>query len=545
MPHRALAQKSFFDACFAAPGCLDEGTLEWWLAHHRDELIPSWLFDGWRGEGRRGRNAWPAPVLMSLLLLRSENGPMSRCESARRARRDIAWRAAMGLPIGGPTPSERTLRRFERFLSTRHPGVGERRYVLLHEHWVRRCIADEHVGVGRSWATDSTPMWAFGAAIDTVRLLGDGLAALTLRWSRWTRTSLEQCAREWDVPFVMAKSTKGAFRIDWKDADARHRVVDTLARSVVHVVDAIRRRIAEAPRASYRKKLLRRCRHLLGVIANDLTQDEQGRWFVARRTASDRMVSLTDPQARHSRKSKSVCFKGYKLHLVGEIDSGLIAAVGVTPANVHDGRVAPRLVRRAKTLCDEMSRLLGDTAYGSASLRHHLAAVHGVDMLAPPPPRTIKSNTFRKDEFEVDFRRKVARCPAGIESGDVMTSWSSAYGASFQIFKWPKNTCDACHLSSRCRGASTQRRRLPLHPHEEELRAAHAQWADPDTRETYRLRSQAERLVREMTRRGGRQALTWGLQSAHLQVHLIAMVNNLALLARAEAHRQRSATQAA
>lgn len=539
MPHRALAQKSFFDVCFAAPGCLDEGTLEWWLAHHRDELLPAWLFEGWRGEGRRGRNAWPASVLMSLLLLRSERGPMSRCESARRARRDITWRAAMGLPIGGPTPSERTLRRFERFLSTRHPNGGERRYALLHEHWVRRCVADEDVGVGQHWATDSTPMWAFGAAIDTVRMLGDGLAALTLRWSRWTRVPLEQCAREWDVAFVTAKSTKGAFRIDWKDAGARHRVIDALARGTVRVADAIRQRIDEAPRASYRKKLLRRCRHLLRVVADDLTQDEQGRWFVARRTAPDRMVSLTDPQARHSRKSKSVCFKGFKLHLVGEIDSGLIAAVGVTAANVHDSRVAPRLVRRAKALCHQMTRLLADTAYGSASLRHHLAVVNGVDVLAPPPPATTSGKTFRKEQFAVDFERGVATCPGGVDSRDVMTSWSSAYRASFQIYKWPKKTCDACKLSSRCRGTSTQRRRLPLHPHEAELRAAQAQWGDPETRETYRLRSQAERLVRELTRRGGRQAPAWGLQNAHLQVHLLAMANNLALLSRAQARRRR------
>lgn len=538
MPHRLLAQKSFFDPCFAAPDCLQEGTLQWWLAQHRERLLPAWLFEGWRGEGRRGRNAWPASVLMSLLLLRWEHGPMSRRDSCRRAKQDIAWRAAMGLPIGGPSPSERTLRRFERFLSTRHPEAGERRYLLLHEFWVRQCVIDEHVGVGQNWATDSTPMWAFGAASDTVRMLGDGLRMLTRRWARWTKTPLEQFVRELEVPFVLAKSTKGAFSVDWRDCDARHRVVDALARGVVRVVEAIRCRIEEAPRGTYRKKLLQHCRRLVKVIEDDLTQDEQGRWLVAPGTTSDRMVSFTDPQARHSRKSKAVCFKGFKLHLIGEIDSGVIGAVGVTAANVHDGRVAPRLVRRSRSLCSQLTRLLGDTAYGSAFLRHHLAVGHGVDVLAPPPPTPTASKTFRKEQFAVDFEHSIATCPAGVASRDATTSWSSDYDAYFQVFNWPKKTCDSCALSTRCRGPSTGRRRLVLHPYEQAQRHAHAQWKQPETREAYRLRSQTERLVREMTRRGGRQTRAWGLQNAHLQGHLIAMANNLALLSRAEARRR-------
>jgi len=547
VPHRCLAQESFFDVRFAAPDCLVEGTLEWLLAERRDELMPSWLFIGWSGEGRRGRDAWPAPVLMSMLVLRHARGPMSLLETQRRARCDLTWRAAMGLALGKPTPSERTLRRFQAFLQTRHPQVGERRYVLLHAHWARLCLADPDVGVGSNWVADSTPMWCFGATIDTVRLLGDGLRALVKRWARWTKTSFEQCAREWAVPFVLAKSTKGAFRIDWKDADARHEVVDALAQAVMRVTQEVRRRIDGVARASHRKKLLRRSRHLLKVVADDLTQDEQGRWLIARRTASDRMVSFTDPQARHSRKSRSVCFKGFKLHLLGEVDSGLIASLAVTAANVHDGKVAPRLVRRASSLGAEIDRLLGDTAYGAASLRHHLRVVHDVDLLAPPPPVTTPSQTFRKEQFDVDFEREVARCPAGIESSSPTRSWSKKHRASYPVFKWPKAICDACSLSEQCRAGETRNwaRRLQLHPYEQDLRAAQTRWSEPGERELYRTRSQGERLIREATRRGARRAAAWGLQSANREAHLVACANNLALLARAEARRRRATPQAA
>jgi hypothetical protein len=547
MPHRCLAQESFFDARFAAPDCLVEGTLEWLLAERRDQLMPSWLFAGWSGEGRRGRDAWPAPVLMTMLVLRHGHGPMSLVETERRAKCDLTWRAAMGLALDKPTPSERTLRRFQRFLQTRHPELGERRYVLLHEHWARLCLEDLDVGVGSNWVADSTPMWCFGATRGTVRLLGDGLRALVQRWSRWTKTTLEQSAREWSVPFVLAKSTKGAFHIDWKDADARHEVVDELARAVLRVAKEIRSRLNEVPRASFRKKLLQRSRHLLKVVADDLEQDDHGRWIIARRTTPGRLVSVTDPQARHSRKSKSVCFKGFKLHLLGEVDSGLIASIAVTPANMHDGKVAPRLVRRATRLGSELDRLMGDTAYGSASLRHHLRVVHDVDLLAPPPPATNVSKSFRKDQFDIDFEREVARCPAGIESSSPARHWSKRHRAHYPVFQWPKATCDACPLTAQCRTGttSTQARRLALHPFESEVREGHAKWSDPKVRQAYRTRSQGERLIREATRRGGRRAAAWGLQSAHRDVHLIAAANNLALLARAEARRRRTVDRVA
>jgi hypothetical protein len=49
--------------------------------------------------------------------------------------------------------------------------------------------------------------------------------------------------------------------------------------------------------------------------------------------APDRRVSIEDSEMRHGRKSKSKRFNGYKRHLVGCLDSGLILACAITPAN--------------------------------------------------------------------------------------------------------------------------------------------------------------------------------------------------------------------
>ena len=407
MPHRSLSQSSFFDPEFADPTCVPEGTLPWLLARFGAELMPGWLFEGWRGEGRQGRNAWPARVLMTMLLLRWHHpGSMSRRESVRQAQHNTTWRAAMGLAIGAPTPSDKTLRRFEKFLRHRHRSSGVPHYLLFQEHWVRMCLAEGVVGKEADWVADSTPMWCYGAKLDTLRLLGDGLRSLVGRYARWTKESREQLAKDWELPIVLAKSTKGAFRIDWRDADARSQVTDSLVRDVLRVVDLVRRELQAQPLGpNQRKKLLQQCRHLLKVVTDDLETDEQGRWVVAQRTAAKRLVSITDPQAGHSRKSRSQPYKGFKVHVLGEVVSGLIASVAVTAAHVHDQQPAPRLIRRAKRLYAQLEVVLADTAYGGAELRHQVQHLEGVRLIAPPVPATTRSKTLRKEQFAVDFEQ--------------------------------------------------------------------------------------------------------------------------------------------
>ena len=91
------------------PGVLVPGSPAWVLAEHGNLIFPEWLASGWRGSGRRGRKAWPARVLMTLVLLRWSEEGMSRLGSCDRAEVDPRWRAAMGLRMGGPTPCERTV----------------------------------------------------------------------------------------------------------------------------------------------------------------------------------------------------------------------------------------------------------------------------------------------------------------------------------------------------------------------------------------------------------------------------------------------------
>lgn len=531
MSLRTLSQVSFFDPEFVMPSALTPGTLPWLLARHRSMVLPSWLFKGWRGELVLGRDAWPAPVLMTLALLRWTGEGMSRLRSTEVAKSDAVWRAALGLQFGAPTPTEKTMREFERFLRLPHPDTGTPRYLVAHEHFVRLCTDAGIGGKEAVWGTDSTPMWCYGAVLDTVRLLGDGVRKLAALWARARDEGVIHVAKRWDLSAVVAaKSTKGGLGIDWRDADARAVALDSLARAVIVAVEEVQQQLQGVARDK-RRQLLRLAQRLLLVISQNLEADEKGRLVVAQRVASGRIASLTDPEARHGRKSASQTYTGFKIHLLGDCVSGLIASLTVTHGSQHDATVTPRLVRRAHQLLAGFETLLADTAYGGAELRHELARFPGVHVLAPPPVGGHVEGRLPKQDFAVDFEAMTATCPNGVTTAAKDDFWSDEHQRTAWRFRWDRATCGVCPLRDQCLGKGRRSKELKLHPFERELRKAREDWAEPAVREAYRQRGQHERLIHQLVRHGARRARGWGMGSANLQAHAIAMSANLTLLA--------------
>lgn len=546
MPMPSGAQRSFFDPEAVCPDCVELGTLPWLLARHAGLFCPLWLVRAWEGCGDPGRDPWPVRVLLPVLLLQFGEGGVSRRAAIRRARTDAGWRAAMGLSFRERTPSRRVVGRFEGFLLQRDLETGVPRYLRLFFDIGRVCIDAGVLGPRPVWANDSTPMICYGAVLDTVRQLGEGAVSLAREWAKVNGTTLETLATEWRCPLLLAKSIKGHFRHDWSDLAARSDMVDEVATTAVAIASRIRSEI-ETVRANKRKGLLRRCRNLARVVAQDLERDEDGRLVIARRVMADRLVSYTDPEARHGRKSQSVTFDGFKVHVLGDVVSGLIAALCVTAGNVHDGTPACRLVLRAKQLAGDIERVLGDTAYGGARLRHMVRGVASVEIVAPPPADRPHPDGLGKQDFTVDFERNTMTCPQGNTVEQASWSWSGDDHVHVPMFKWEAAICRACPVRDRCLPPSrpargdeparppgpNARKRVLLHAYEADLRAARAAWEDAEVRQDYRVRSQCERIVNQMTRHGARQARRWGLAGAQLQAHTIAIGCNLALLARA------------
>ena len=79
----------------------------------------------------------------------------------------------------------------------------------------------------------------------------------------------------------------------------------------------------------------------LGLLALVAGQDVEpaedsdgtdGRWRIARKVAADRVISVVDTQARHTRKSKSKRRDGFRGHVAAEPETGLITECEMTMA---------------------------------------------------------------------------------------------------------------------------------------------------------------------------------------------------------------------
>ena len=75
------------------------------------------------------------------------------------------------------------------------------------------------------------------------------------------------------------------------------------------------------------------------VKQQDVTSTPDGRPTLRQGVAKERRISVEDAQMRHGRKSRSVRVDGYKRHVLRDLDTGLIRAVGLTAANVPEASV--------------------------------------------------------------------------------------------------------------------------------------------------------------------------------------------------------------
>jgi len=75
------------------------------------------------------------------------------------------------------------------------------------------------------------------------------------------------------------------------------------------------------------------------VKEQDVQQDENGKAHLIKGVAKDRRISVEDGEMRHGRKSRSVRVDGDIRHVLHDLDTGLIRAVGITPANAPEANL--------------------------------------------------------------------------------------------------------------------------------------------------------------------------------------------------------------
>ena len=148
---------------------------------------------------------------------------------------------------------------------------------------------------------------------------------------------------------------------------------------------------------------------LLALVAGqDVEQDDDGTWKIARNVARDRVISTVDPEARHMHKSRSEYRDGYKAHIAIEPETGLVTAAALTPANAPDGPTGS---------CCWLARNPGSRSSATGPMAQ--ARTSRPRRCRPPPGhQALPNNTavpggFHRDDFIVDHEARTVTCPAG------------------------------------------------------------------------------------------------------------------------------------
>lgn len=375
-------------------------------------------------------------------------------------------------------------------------------------------------------ALDSSPLWGAGRVEDTYNLLGHALRKALGVIARQQGRGLAEVAAEAGAPMVDGtRSLKAALECDWDDPNER---ALALAR-VIEALDAVEEYLdphpkdGEAAEAEAQMGIARRVRE------QDVKETAGEVPELIRGVARERLVSVEDPRMRHGRKSKSVRFCGYKRHVLRDLDTGLVRAVGVTLANAPEASVTEAIATDLKGQEGaELSELHIDRAYLSSELVRERPPELEVYCKAW---RVRNGEHFPKTAFEMDWERGLLRCPAGV-------------GMAFEpggVVRFPKKRCAECPLRERCTRSKNGGRSVSIHPDERLLEELRERQSTSEGRRKLRERVKVEHSLAHVGHWQGQRCRYVGERKNLFDLRRCAVVHNLHVIARMPAEQQAAA----
>lgn len=364
-------------------------------------------------------------------------------------------------------------------------------------------------------ALDSSPLWGAGRVEDTYNLLGHALRKALGVIARQQGRGLAEVAAEAGASLVAQSSLKAALDMDWDapeaQAQALRQVLDVLT-SVETWLDTHGTPPAAAKTVSATMAVAQQVR------AQDVTTAADGTPQLRQGVAKNRRISVEDAEMRHGRKSRSLLVDGYKRHVLRDLDSRLIVAVGITPANGPEASVTDALEDDLRSQHSTLKELHIDRAYLASKLVQQRAEDLAIFCKAWP---VRQGAYFPKSAFALDWQRKELRCPGGetmpFEPGGVV--------------KFPAATCMSCVWRERCT-QSASGRSVSIHPDEALLQELRERQQTPEGRAKLRERVAVEHALSHVGRWQGRRARYRGVRKNVFDLRRCAIVHNLHVLMR-------------
>jgi Transposase DDE domain/Transposase domain (DUF772) len=484
------------------------------LRQHRHELLDEAFQQELATLYRPTERGQPpvAPAMLALALILEAYTGVSDDEVIEATVMDRRWQVVLDCVDTEEAPfSKGTLVAFRRRLIE---GQMDRRLI---ERTIELASRSHGFGPGALRAAlDSSPLWGAGRVEDTYNLVGHALKKVLRVVAEQQGRGLVEVAKEAGAELVCGSSLKAALDCDWdqplaKD-EALERVLNVL-RAVETWVQTLQQEevlLAQSSLAIAQQ-----------VKAQNVQVDDKGKERLIDGVAKDRRISVEDGQMRHGRKSRSLLVDGYKRHVLHDLDTGLIRAVGITSANAPEASVTEAISEDLSQQEVCLKELHIDRAY----LSSHLVRERSDDLEVYCKAWPVReSKRFSKQAFVLDWQRHMIRCPAEQEMPFVPGG----------VVHFPKETCAQCPLNEQCT-TSAKGRSVSVHADEALLIELRERQQSTQGRRKLRERVAVEHTLAHVGQWQGRRARYLGRRKNLFDLRRCAVVHNLHVLARSQA----------
>lgn len=320
-----------------------------------------------------------------------------------------------------------------------------------------------------------------------------------------------------------------------KDESKRVKMAESSAKDGYYILEQIDK--TEAPKKRILEEL-ESVRILRKILEQQTKIDGKGKQQKIRLRAEkempparERLVSPHETDARFASKgNKSVI--GYKTHSVETCTPGfpsLITHIQTEAATVNDSLSVEGIVRSVKKRGFLPKRLWLDGGYVNVDLFAQFKKSLGIDFVA----RLVNGHSWQSKEgkgfdqasFEIDWRKKIAICPAGIKS----STWKedSSYGPNVYF---PKEKCASCRFKKNCTKNDYRILHLKSKPVYRYMSKMREKQQTEEFQKEYSIRAGVEALQSQLIKVHGRRTTMRTKPKVSLKMILAAAAVNVSRL---------------
>ena len=498
---RRSPQLSFFDAQ-SLPHCVPADSFYGRMAAVSDVLFPDedlammYCPDN-------GRPSLPPSLMNGVSLLQFYDN-VSDEEAVARTKFDMRWKVALDLPLDFPGFHPTTLTKYR----NRVVENEQERYAF--DRFITVARAAGFIPDRVTLLTDTTSVKGAGAVQDTYTLLRKGMRKLLKAAGFHLPNKRQGFSRQVQALLERYVDRDCKADIDWADPQQRAAELQVLFEDAEAVLELVTREAQTDEEVRYLGWLLTK------ILGDDLVVDDQGQAQIGQGTATDRTISITDPEMRHGRKSEARLFNGFKASVSTDQHSELILDIADVTASGSDGAHLLPIIKRVEAQTGvTVERAIGDGAYGSGKNRAACDNYpdHVVDLVSPLAQPSDPE--VDKSAFDIDLDTLTATCP----QGHTVTGQRAGKqdGQQLWLFAFPRATCEACPLFKRCVRSKKTGRTVRTRAYETFLQAARLRQQTEEFDLLYRLRAAVERKIAELAQHGLRETRYLGEPKRQLQ----------------------------